>query len=300
METEAESKEEKRTIKHIVLSGGGETGFAFYGALRESNKQGFWDIQHIRSIHSTSVGSIFGVCLTFSHLIGWDKLDNFIYNRPWDQVYKFGLNQIINVYSNIGVLDRKAVYDTLYPLFTAIDISMDVTMEEFYKLNGIELHLYTTEMESFQLIDVSYKTHPHWKVIDAVYASCSLPLLFKPAVIEGKSYIDGAVFCNYPLKPCMEMADHEDEIFAFRKVYPIEDKTDPNYENLIDYINDILAKMVSKISTFSHTPDIKNCLKFLGESTSVYTVYKVMSDHETRNHTITYGTEVWNEFYQNL
>ena len=287
----------KKIIKHIVLSGGGETGFAYCGAFRESNKAGFWDIKHIISIHSTSAGSIFATFLPLIHLIGWDEFDNFVYKRPWDQVYKFGLTQMMNLYTNIGILDRKAIYDTYYPIFTAVDISMDITMKEFYQFTGIEIHYYTTDVESFELVDVSYKTHPDWKVIDAVYASSALPILFKPAEIDGKTYIDGAVFCNYPLKQCMEMADHEDEIFAFKKCYPIEFVTDTNYANLIDYINDILAKTFAKISVSFDSPKIKNCLKFVGEYTTAYTVYKIMSNLESRIEMIDSGARIWNEFY---
>lgn len=288
----------KKIIKHMVLSGGGETGFAYYGAFRESHIQGFWDIKNIISIHSTSAGSIFSTFLPLIHHIGWEKFDTFIYERPWDQVYTFSIEHIMNLYTNIGILNRKSIYDTFYPIFTAVDISMDITMEEFYQLTGIEIHYYTTELESFELVNVSYKTHPNWKVIDAVYASSALPILFKPAEIDGKSYIDGAVFCNYPLKQCMKMAEDEDEILAFKKCYPIEFKTDTNYDNLIEYINDILAKTFAKISVSFGSPEIKNCVKFFGEYTTAYTVYNIISNVESRNELIESGKNTWHKFYE--
>lgn len=287
-----------KTIKHIVLSGGGETGFAYYGAIRESHKSGFWDIKNIISIHSTSAGSIFSTFLPLIHLIGWDKFDTFIHKRPWEQVFTFSIDHIMNLYTNIGILTRKSIYDTFYPIFTAVDISMDITMEEYHQLTGIEFHYYTTELESFQLIDVSYKTHPHWKVIDAVYASSALPILFKPAEIDEKSYIDGGVFCNFPLKQCMEMADDEDEILAFKKCYPIEFKTDTNYTNLMEYVNDILAKTFAKISVSFGSPEIKNCVKFLGEYTTAYTVYKIVANPEARTELIESGKDIWCNFYE--
>jgi predicted acylesterase/phospholipase RssA len=288
-----------KTIKHIVISGGGETGFAYYGTFRESNLRGFWDIKNIVSIHSTSAGSIFATFLPLIHHIGWDEFDTFIYKRPWDQVFKFSLNQIMNLYSNIGIMNRKTIYDVFYPIFMALDISMDITMEEFHEYTGIEMHFYTTELDSFQLVDVSYKTHPHWKVVDAVYASSALPILLNPAPIDGKTYIDGGVFCNYPLKQCMEMTDDEDEIFALKKCYPIEFKTDTNYLNLIEYINDIFAKMFAKLSVSFESPEIKNCVKFMGEYTTAYSVYKIMSSLEDRIQMIELGKTTWNEFYEN-
>lgn len=287
----------EKIIKHIVLSGGGEIGFAYFGALRESNKHGFWDIKNIISVHSTSAGSIISTFIPLVHLIGWDGFDNFMYKRPWDQVYKFGLTQMMNVYTNIGILDKKSIYDTFYPIFTAVDISMDITMEEFYQFTGIEMHYYTTNLGSFELLDVCYKTHPHWKVIDAVYASSALPILFKPAEIDGKSYIDGAVFCNYPLNQCMEMADDEDEILAFKKYISPKYTPDTNYSNLVDYVNYILAKTFAKISISINSPEIKNCVKFAGQYSTAYTVYKIMSNLESRIEMIDSGASAWNEFY---
>ena len=40
---------ETNKIKHIVISGGGPYGLSAYGALKETNQQGFWDISNIKS-----------------------------------------------------------------------------------------------------------------------------------------------------------------------------------------------------------------------------------------------------------
>ena len=42
-------------IKHLVLSGGGPTGFLTYGAARFLSKEGFWDISNIESIYELLV-----------------------------------------------------------------------------------------------------------------------------------------------------------------------------------------------------------------------------------------------------
>ena len=45
-------------IKHIVLSGGGQSIFTFYGVIKESNERGLWNISNIESIYGTSAGAI--------------------------------------------------------------------------------------------------------------------------------------------------------------------------------------------------------------------------------------------------
>ena len=55
------SYENNHIIKHIVLSGGGVSGFSEYGVLRESHNSGFWNINNIKSIYGTSSGSIVSI-----------------------------------------------------------------------------------------------------------------------------------------------------------------------------------------------------------------------------------------------
>ena len=52
IETKETNEPKEKTIKHIILSGGGIAGFSYYGALKETAKQGLWDINNIK----TSIG----------------------------------------------------------------------------------------------------------------------------------------------------------------------------------------------------------------------------------------------------
>ena len=45
------------TIKHLVIGGGGPGGFIIYGALKESNLQGIWKYDDIKTIYATSAGA---------------------------------------------------------------------------------------------------------------------------------------------------------------------------------------------------------------------------------------------------
>jgi predicted patatin/cPLA2 family phospholipase len=80
-------------------------------------------------------------------------------------------------------------------------------MKEFYDYSKIDIHLYCTELAGFKFVDISHKTHPEWKVIDAVYASSALPLLFAPHLHEGKYYIDGGIFKNLRHFDCINKCE---------------------------------------------------------------------------------------------
>ena len=92
------------TIKHIVLTGGGVSGFSVYGVLRESHNSGFWNINNIKSIYGTSSGSIISVFICLIYLkYEWSELDNYIIKRPWESIFKIDMFSIVNSFEKIGI-----------------------------------------------------------------------------------------------------------------------------------------------------------------------------------------------------
>ena len=196
-----ESIQEKPNIQHIVISGGCVWGLYEYGALKELHNKGFWNINHIKSIYGTSVGAFIAVILALK--IEFETIDTYFIGRPWMQVFKQNSYNLLEIYNNCGLLNLNVFYDTFSPLFKSCDMEPSITMQEFYLKTGIEIHIYVTELNAFEPMDIYYKTHPDWSVIEAVYASCSIPTLFSPIIKYSKCYIDGGFFYNYPLRKCL-------------------------------------------------------------------------------------------------
>jgi predicted acylesterase/phospholipase RssA len=81
-------KPESNIIKHLVIAGGGPYAcYIYYGILKESQKQGLWDIKNIKSIYGTSAGAILAVLLSLKY--SWETMDNYVIKRPWQNVFKF-------------------------------------------------------------------------------------------------------------------------------------------------------------------------------------------------------------------
>ena len=68
------------TIKHIVISGGGPTGFITYGAVRYLSKEKFWDLKNIETIYGSSIGALMGVVFSLGY--DWEWLDDYFIKRP--------------------------------------------------------------------------------------------------------------------------------------------------------------------------------------------------------------------------
>ena len=237
------------TIKHIVLSGGGAQGFTFYGILREANKAGLWDFKNIQTIYGTSIGAFFAVilCLNFE----WDILDDFLIKRPWHTVLKLDLPAYLRVFEKKGMVNKKIYENAVKPLFDAKDIPIDITMKDFYEITGIDLHIFTVEVNQLKVVDVSYKTHPEWTVVKALHCSSTLPIIFEPYMEENNIYIDGGILVNYPVNRCILNGAKPDEIIGVYKINNIYNKNMDENTTFIDYILGILNRIFDKIMTIS-------------------------------------------------
>ena len=216
-------EKEKETIKHIVMSGGGAMGFAYYGALRDSHEKGIWKHEEIETVYGTSIGTIMAVIISLGY--DWSVLDDFMIKRPWHHVFKFQLPMAFNVITKQGIFDKTVIHEIFLPLFKGKDIPIDITLLDFYHITKREIHFITTEINAMVTEDISYKTHPEWKVVDAAYASCCLPFLFIPFFLEKegegrnpKAYIDGGILMNFPLNLCISNGNDPKEIMAVRRV----------------------------------------------------------------------------------
>jgi len=280
----------KNIIKHLVLSGGGVVGLSFYGLLRETNKKGLWDISNIKTIYGTSVGSIISIFIALNY--DWDTLDDFIIKRPWQNVYKLSIDSFLYAFHNKGILDKKIMEHTFSPLFKGKDIDINVTMKEFYEITKIEIHIMTVDINTYDLVDISFKTHPDWMVIDAVYCSCCLPILFQPIIKENMCYCDGGFMANYPVKQCMENGAKSNEIFGmcrssiFDSSSYITDKS-----TLFDYILNILYKTISKILNKNEGQQIYKEAIVQCPPLSIYDIYETASSMEKRLELIQKGCE---------
>ena len=279
-------------IEHLVISGGGQTGFTFYGVLREAAKQGFWDIQNIKSMYGTSVGTFISVILCLNY--DWDTIDTYFINRPWQNIFKINIYVILQAFEKRGVFGIDVMEKMLGPLLAGKDVSIGVTLKEFYDLNGIDLYFFVTELNSFKLCKMSHHTHPDWRVIDAVYASSTLPIIFAPLIKGCECYVDGGVMCSYPMKACLEAGNMPETIFGIKKFF---DGTELVSEksSLFDYLLIILKNVIALLNGYE-SGLITNEILLNGDHTTLENMLSLASSREEREANIEAGVEIFNKF----
>lgn len=290
---DTEVKPEKPIIKHIVCSGGGLAGFAFYGAIKESHKQGLWQIENIQTIYGTSVGTIIAVMLALKY--DWETIDDYLIKRPWQNVFTFNLYSILDTINKRGMFGIEIIQDIFLPLFNGKDIRMDITLLEFYKLTNIEIHMCATDINSFQLIDISHKTHSDWSIIEAIYSSCAVPVLFTPLFKNNESYCDGGLLANYPLEQSIKNGANPTEILGIQYKGSSADECNKRVApetSLLDYVISIINRLIGLVldKQDAHVIALEYCIWC--PSLSIYDLINTTSESEIRIRLIQQGVDV--------
>ena len=233
-------------IKHIVINGGGPTGWISYGALKCLFKKEFININNIKSIYGTSAGAIIGVIISLKY--DWTTLEDYFLKRPWEKVLKIEPDHFFEMYYNKGLFQFNLVKEVLTPLLTAKDLTENITLKEYYEYNNIDLHFFTVELNSFQKVDLNHNTYPDLPLIKALEMTSAYPILFKPIIEDNKCYVDGGLLDNYPINECLENEKcDESEILGVKNKWTNINSNINNEMNLFQYLQTSFEQFVNFI-----------------------------------------------------
>lgn len=273
-------------IKHIVLSGGGSSGFILLGCLQQLEKEGIFNMREIESIYGTSVGGIVAAVLSLGY--DWETITDYFIKRPWNHDIHIDVKTVFDAYNKCGIYD-KTFFDIMFkPLLAAKDIPMGVTLQQIFERSHIDLHFFTLEINQYTMEDISHSTHPDLPLLTAVRMTSGFPVIFAPVFLEKKCYVDGGIRMNYPLMPCIEQKTNQGnttEILGLRNVYNIlEDKYKLTEEsNLLDYISNYLYRATMFISSEHTQPKIENEVSIkIAKLTSIQTIQTMLNEEKER------------------
>lgn len=155
----------------LALSGGGAKGFAHIGVFKMLEECGLRpDI-----IAGTSVGALMGTL--FADGYGADEIKELFTGREFSEFAQLQLPKS-------GLFDSKRFRDFLKRHLRAKNI------EDL----AIPMVIVATDLDNG--ISHEFRSGP---IVEAVTASCSIPIIFSPVVIEGIHYVDGGLFHNFPV-----------------------------------------------------------------------------------------------------
>lgn len=230
-------------IRNLVISGGGIHTIKVVGMLSclEDNK--VLSIQNIEKYISSSGGSILSILLasgfTPKELYNvlktlYQKYNTFtedeFANKHIDDIF------VDILYSN-GMLSSSFIKTWLNELIYNKLNLIDPTFIEFTKKTGKLLNICASNITDHRYEVFSVENTPNIKVIDAICASISIPIIFKPCKIEDKYYLDSGLLNNFPTEYLDKKTDNYNNTIGIRIISNYEsEKDDLNFMNFVGSI----------------------------------------------------------------
>ena len=300
-------------IKKLVLSGACTMGIQFIGILKKLEEDNYWSKEDIQKIYATSSGTMIAVLIALKY--DWETIYDYIINRPWENVFYTSesvFDIIMNIYTNKGIYDNQLIVQIFKSLLEAKEISINVTLKEFYNLTQIELYFYAFQLNEYKTLEISYHDFPDMTLIDAITCSSSLPFIFKPYFHPTLGCIlDGGILCNYPLKQCLNECgknecgknecgknecDGENNVLGI-KVNVSKMHEVLNTSSLIDFIYALFMNTISYLSKYDIN-DIPNTI--IAKTTNNMSIWDVVKGSITssnyRRHLILEGEQIATTF----
>jgi len=163
----------------IVLSGGGIRGIAHLGVLKAFINAGI----KFSYISGTSAGSIAGAFYA-AGIDPEEGLDIFIRTKL--------LRFIRPAVSALGLINIEHTADLL---------------KEYFPDNRIESLKIPMTITATNFSEGKLVYFTKGPLIRAIQASCCIPGIFKPIMIDGEMYVDGGILNNFPVEPLLDTCD---------------------------------------------------------------------------------------------
>lgn len=177
----------------IVISGGATKGHCSTGILSKHENE----IQNVSTYVGCSVGAV--LCTLLSMGATCDEIRRIGLETRCETPVGIGwLSSIGSFFTNLGLISRNTYLDVVtgYILSRYGKIP---TLLELFNMNGKNLQIIASAVVARQRIVLSYRTHPHISIIDALHMSIRMPVIFTPIYFEGDLVVDGGRICHFPI-----------------------------------------------------------------------------------------------------
>ena len=163
----------------IALSGGGARAVAHIGVLQALNEHGIF-LEHVSG---SSAGSIIAALYCFGY-------------TPMEILDLSHEKEFLNIFK-LGIFNKGVTELTFLKRFLEVHIHIPG-----HENPRNRLHVCVSNINSGK-----FEIASEGNFIIPLMASCALPLLFKPIVLNGNTYVDGGLLNNLPIEPLMASCD---------------------------------------------------------------------------------------------
>lgn len=188
----------------LVLSGGGGKGPYEIGVWRAMEQLGL--AKDIVAVSGTSVGALNAALFAQGDLAKAEKA--WMSMSPSD-ILHIDLEHILKYLIKRGLKPSPAfivtiTQITMHGIFSRkglLRIIQDYLDEDIIKQKGMPCYVCATRLPLFKTEYFSLQDYPQETIEDILLASSAIPAIFPTQDVDGKSYLDGFIKDNTPIKP---------------------------------------------------------------------------------------------------
>lgn len=220
-------------IEFVVFSGGGISGVAYSGVIKELECWGIRDqvthwIGSSAGAICAAMGALGAKSDDISQVLIETDIRTFLDGVPqpspndswWSVLTKYS-QAIHELVRRLGAVPGKCFKTWFGAQMMKLGYDPNITFIELYQCTGRHLIVTITSVNTYETLYISPASYPYMKIIDAVHASMLVPFIFQPVMMKDGSItrllLDGGMLDNYPLNATDVVSDKGELLAVNRK-----------------------------------------------------------------------------------
>ncbi len=208
--------------KRLVFAGGGTRCLVFLSALKRLEQGG--RLRDVTEWWGTSAGSLLASLLAITNSV--DRVRDIMQQTNYEKFRDINLLNIVNFTSAWGMDDGIS-------MVTEIERILELAAPGGSKktLGDVSgLRIVVADLNVYETIVCSKTSFPSLRVVDAIRASMSLPVMYRPfRAPNGNLWVDGGLRAGFPWD-CLAAAERQDALgFAFERSWMSGPRTFTEY-----------------------------------------------------------------------
>ena len=228
-------------FSNICISGGGLAAISYLGCLKYINEN-IELKKNIKNILGVSSGSIFSLFILFD--LSYEESFEWLKKITNIKLNNIKFKNIIRIKDEYGLDSSEKVTDIVKSLFDYKKIDHSLTFKDVGKVFAKNLIICTANLSKRNLFFFSIDTTPDVKIIDAIKASTSIPILFTPFLYNDEYHVDAFIYDNFPIQYFEKNIEHT---FGLN----LKNKTE-NIDSIFAYFNTIFDSIIEYHSIKRH------------------------------------------------
>lgn len=230
------AEEELRSARYLCFAGGASAGLLYIGAVRGLERYGL-SLSKLQGAAGTSVGALMAFCVCAGTPL--DVVEEVTLHTDTKSMMKVDVARAVN--GMLALNDGRALRAFIEHLMERSGLSRKSTFADLLRLTGRRLMCVSTNITLGESFLWSPETTPRESILDALYSSMCIPVLFSPHEREDGLHVDGCLTTNIPT----ECFPKEETIFVMLR-HTRRHEVD-SWQNYIQAISSTLMDQINRM-----------------------------------------------------